>query len=207
MEVINTFVDNLFGYPMQLTQNWRTDIAALDSGKEQRNQIWSRPKRRWLLPFVSMAETNRDQLVELFNRAKGRYEIFLLEDPNDFETALAECSITAIDAQVLFQLIKSYYPGETETWDENKTRIQPSSIFAPVVKVDGVTKTEGADYTLNDDTGIVDFTGMGAPGAGKVITANYYFYFPVRFDMDDYTELMFENWWDMGGVPVMEVIE
>lgn len=206
MEVINTFIGKLFGYDLRYRQEWFTDLVSFDTGKEQRNQVWSRPKRHWILPYNVLLKAYRDKLLELCSRAKGIYNIFLFEDPYDYECALADCSITAVAAQVDFQLIKTYYGSESETWDENKTRIQPGTIFPPVVKVDSVTKTEGVDYTLDDDTGIVTFG--AAPGAGKVITANYYFYCPVRLDDDMYSETtIYSGIFNMGDIPIVEVIE
>ena len=73
-------------------------------------------------------------------------------------------------AQVEFQLIKEYYGSTAEAWTEDKTRIQPREVFAPVIKLDGVVKVEATDFTLDDESGIVDFTLMGAPGAGVVLT-------------------------------------
>lgn len=208
MEVINTFIGKLFGYNLKYREEWFTDLVDYDTGKEQRNQVWERPKRHWTLPYNVLLQTYRDKLIELCSRAKGMSNVFLFKDPYDHECALTECSITAVAAQVLFQLIKTYHGGETETWDENKTRIQPSTIFQPIVKVDGVLKVEETDYTLDDDVGIVDFTLMGAPGAGKVITANYYFYCPVRFDRDFYEETtVYSGVWNMGNIPIVEVIE
>jgi uncharacterized protein (TIGR02217 family) len=208
MEVLNTFIGKLFGYDLSYREEWFTDIVDYDTGKEQRNQIWERPKRHWVLPYNVLLTEYADKLRELSSRAKGASVVFKFEDPYDYECALTECSITAVAAQVLFPLIKSYYPNESETWDETKTRIQPGSIFPPVVKVDGATKTEGVDYTLDDDTGVVDFTLMGAPGAGAVITANYRFYYPVRFDRDAYEEMtVFSGIRNMGDVPIKEVIE
>lgn len=208
MEVINTFVGKLFGYDLRYREEWFTDLVDYDTGKEQRNQIWSRPKRRWILPYNVLLQEYRDKLKELCSRAKGMYNVFLFKDPYDYECALTECSITAIAAQVLFPLIKTYYGSESETWNENKTRIQPGNIFPPIIKVDNVTKVEDTDYTLDDDIGIVDFTLMGAPGAGAVITANYRFYCPVRFDVDVYNEAtIYIGVWNMGDLPIVEVIE
>lgn len=206
MEVINAFVGKLFGYDLRYREEWFTDLVDYDLGKEQRNQVWPRPKRHWVLPYDAILRQYRDKLVELCSRAKGMYNVFLFEDPYDYECALTECSITAVAAQVDFQLVKTYYGSEAETWTESKTRIQPGSIFPPIVKVDGVTKTEGVDYTLDDDTGIVTF--VSAPGAGKVITANYRFYCPVRFDKDIYDETtIWKNIFNMGDIPIIEVIE
>jgi len=206
MEVINTFIGKLFGYDLKLRKMWKTDVVDYDTGKEQANQVWSRPKRFWTLPYNVMLRKYRDKLIELFDRAHGGYNIFLFEDPYDYECALTECSITAIAAQTEFQLIKTYYGSESETWDENKTRIQPGSIFPPIVKVDNVEKTEDVDYTLDDDTGIVTFG--AAPGAEAVITANYRFYYPVRFNTDEYEETtIYQSIFSMGDIPIKEIIE
>ena len=206
MEVINTFIGKLFGYDLQFREEWSTDLVAYDTGKEQRNQVWERPKRHWVLPYNALLLEFRNKLKELCSRAKGMYNVFLFIDPYDFECALADCSITAIAAQTVFQLVKTYYGSTAQTWTENKTRIQPSAIFQPIIKIDGVTKVEDTDYALNDDTGEVTFS--GAPGAGKVITANYQFYCPVRKEDDGYSEsTIWKNVFNMGDIPIVEVIE
>ena len=206
MEVINSFIGKLFGRNLQYSEQWATDLVSFDSGREQRNQLWEQPIRHWTLTYDVLAAVPRNLLAELFRRAKGRYTVFLFEDPNDYECGLTECSITAIAAQVNFQLIKTYYGASAQTWNENKTRIQPSTEYAPIIKVDAVAKTEGVDFTLNDDTGIITFG--AAPGVGKVITADYRFYYPVRFDLDVYDETtLVQDLWSMGGIPLIEVLE
>lgn len=206
MEVINTFVGKLFGYDLQFKQEWFTDVVQYDTGKEQRNQVWPRPKRHWVLPYEVMKKEYRDKLLELAGRAAGMANIFFFEDPYDYYCSESECSITAIAAQTEFQLIKTYYPTTAEKWTENKTRIQPGTIYQPTVKVDGAPKVEDTDYTLDDDTGKVTFS--VAPGAGKVITADYYFYYPTRFDTDIYEEsTIYRQILTMGDIPIIEVIE
>lgn len=212
MEVINTFIGKLFGYDLRLRQEWSTDLVDYDTGKEQTNQVWERPKRYWVLPYNTMLREYRDKLLELFSRAKGRYTVFLFEDPYDYKCALTECSVTAVGGETTTQLIKSYYPGESETWDENMTRIQPSGVFPPIVKIDAAVKTEGTHFTLDDDIGIIDWTGGGSPngalGAGEIVTANYYFYRPVKFDTDIYEEsTIYDSILNMGDVPIREIIE
>lgn len=206
MEVINSYVRRLFGYDLRYREQWSTDVVDYDTGLEQRNQIWPRPKRHWVLPYQVMREEYRTNLIKLFRRAHGKFRVFLFKDPYDEECALTECSITAVAAQVDFQLIKSYYPDEAETWSENKTRIQPGNIFPPVIKVDNVTQMEDVDFTLDDDTGIITFS--SAPGAGAVVTANYKFYCPVRFNTDIYEEsTIYQAILDLGELPIIEVIE
>lgn len=212
MEVINTFIGKLFGHNLGYKEEWFTDLVAYDTGKEQRNQVWSRPKRHWVLPYNVMLTAFRDKLIELCSRAKGMYNVFLFEDPYDNECALTECSITAVGGETTTQLIKTYYVGETEEWDENKTRIQPSSIFAPIVKIDAAVKTEGTHFTLDDNTGIINWAAGSAPNGAlstdEVVTANYCFYCPVRFDRDVYEEsTIYSGIWNMGDIPIIEVIE
>ncbi len=204
--LINTFINGkLYNYPLGRTFEWRTDIVSKESGTEVANQILEQPIRHWALPYNNLTGDEIDKLVELFNRAKGRYLTFLFEDPKDLECNLTECSITAIAAQTNFQLIKSYYVGEAETWDENKADIIPGTICQPTVKVDGALKVEGTDYTLDDTTGVVIFG--AAPGAGAVITAHYRFYFRVRFDIDAYIDSSnVKNIWSAGTVDIVEVI-
>ena len=206
MEVINTYLSKLFGYNLQYQEEWATDLITFDTGKEQRNQIWERPKRHWVLPYNVLQSYHRDKLKELCSRAKGIYNVFLFEDPYDYQCTLAECSITAIAAQVLFPLIKTYYGDKSETWSETKTRIQPATIYPPIVQVDNVTKLRDTDYTLDDDTGVVTFG--AAPGVDKVITAAYRFYCPVRKEDDNYSETtIYKGVWNMGDIPIVEVIE
>ncbi len=210
--MINTFIGKLFGYDLRFKQEWSTDVVDYDTGKEQTNQVWERPKRHWVLPYNVMLREYRDKLFELSNRAKGRHVVFLFEDPYDYECALTECSITAAGSETTTQLIKSYYPNETETWDENMTRIQASSILPPVVKIDAAVKTEDTHFTLDDDTGIIDWTGGSAPngalGAGEVVTASYRFYRPVKFDTDSYEEsTIYDSIFNMGDIPIREIIE
>lgn len=212
MEVINTFVGKLFGYDLRYREEWLTDLVDYDTGKEQRNQIWERPKRHWILPYNALLVEYRDKLIQLCSRAKGMFNIFLFENPYDYKCALTECIITAVGGETTTQLIKTYYGSTSETWNENKTRIQPSGIFAPIVKIDTTVKTEGIHFTLDDDTGIIDWTGGSAPEESlepnEVVTAQYQFYCPVRFDRDVYEEsTIFIDVWNMGDIPIREVIE
>jgi len=205
MEVINDFIGDLFGYDLQCNILWKTDIVKYDTGVEQRNQIWSVPKRSWVLPYNNLTLTQRNNLVELFNRMRGGCSEFLFEDPFDYECALTECSITAVAAQTNFQLLKKYYPNESDYFSENKKDIQPSTVHQPIIKVDGATKTETNHYNLDDATGIVVFG--SAPGAGKVITANYYYYYRVRFDIDSYGDTFpISSLFNVGGVPITQVV-
>lgn len=215
--VINDFVgDAAYGSfgeqaPLRKGFNWLTDIVNYDTGKEQANQILEQPVREWPVNWLWMDLAARDKLLEIFLRGKGRYNTFLYKDYHDFECALTECSVTAAGGETETQLIKTYYPGETETWDEDKKDITPGSIFAPVVKIDAAVKVEDTHFTLDDTTGIIDWTGGSAPngalGAGEVVTANYRFYFRVRFEDDHHTDIEHQiDFWSYDDLRLIEVI-
>jgi uncharacterized protein (TIGR02217 family) len=213
MEVINTYFSRLFGYGLKLKFEWSTDLVNYDTGKEQVNQIWERPKRHWELPYNAIIKAQRDKLFELFGgRAKGMYNAMLFQDPYDYQCSLSECSYTAVGGETTTQLTKEYYGSETEKWTEKMRRIQPSEVFPPIVKIDATVKTEDTHFTLDDDTGIIDWTGGSSPNgalsASEVVTAEFYFYRPVRLDTDIYEETTFwKDLFNMGNIPIVEIIE
>ncbi len=215
--VINDFVDDaaFAGFdetePLRKEIEWLTDVARFDSGKEQRNQILTQPQRRWFLNWQVIDLAGRDKLLELYQRAKGQYDEFLLADRWDFECALTDWSYTAAGGETTTQLQKTYYNGETEEWTETKKKIQPSAKFAPVIKIDGATQTEDTHFTLDDATGIINWAGGGAPvgslGAGEVVTANYYYYFRVRFGEDVHADIMNRpRLWTSPSLELVEVL-
>jgi len=215
--VINDFVgDATYGHfgeqaPLRKIFNWVTDVVSVDSGKEQRNQIMSRPLREWYLNWKWMDVAARNKLIELFQRAKGQYDTFLYKDYDDYACGLTECIVTAVGGETTTQLIKAYYVGESETWSEDKKDIVPSSVSAPIVKIDAAVKTEGTHFTLSDTTGIIDWTGgsspVGALGAGEVVTASYQFYFRVRFASDSFLDIQHQkDWWETESLLLEEVL-
>jgi len=80
--------------------------------------------------------------------------------------------------RMYLQLFKTYYSETPYSWNEPKQDIKPD---ACIVKVDGVTKTEGVDYTLSDTDGIIKFAAGYVPSASVAIEATFDFYYRVRF--------------------------
>ncbi len=102
MEVLNTFVDFQESAPLRKQFLWQTDVVKYETGKEQRNQVWSEPIRMWFINFAILPVANRNELIELFQRMYGRFGEFLYEDADDNTYALsaftgAAYAITAID--------------------------------------------------------------------------------------------------------------
>jgi uncharacterized protein (TIGR02217 family) len=173
---------------------WATEVASYGL-KEQRNELWSQPKRWWFIDYGALTEPARNRLNELFNRARGRAETFLLFDRDDFLCDSEE--ITTDGSAATYQLCKTYYSGETEKWTEDKKDIMPGGIYAPVVThdVDGaqteVAAGPGAnEFTLDDTTGIMTWSGGNEPSAGT-LTVTFQFYFRVRWTFDKITDSQF----------------
>lgn len=212
--VLSDFVNPEYGrsYPVEMRKQWSTDVVPLGL-REQRNEIWPQPKRHWFVNWPALSEQTNDKLTEMFDRGRGRANPFLWRDHKDYLCA-AE-AIATDGSAATYQLAKTYYSGETESWTEDKTAIMPGGIYQPVVThdVDGV-QTEvaagpGADeFTLNDDTGIMTWSGGNEPSAG-VLTVTFQFYFRVRWTFDEHIDSQFApDWWRMAdrGPHLIEVV-
>ena len=212
--VLSDFVNPDFGlaYPVEMKKQWSTDIVPLGL-KEQVNEIWPQPKRHWFIDWRALSEASNDKLTEMHDRARGKANTFLWRDKKDF---LCSGETIATDGtSAMYQLCRTYYPGETESWTEDKTAIMPGGVYPPVVthNIDGAqTEVEagpGADeFTLDDATGIMTWSGGNEPSAG-VLTVTFQYYFRVRWTSDEHIDSQFApGWWRMtgGGPHIVEVI-
>jgi uncharacterized protein (TIGR02217 family) len=200
-------------FPVVKSYEWRTDLVQYDSGREQRNQIWSRPVRRWKINWQAMDEPARNRLIEVFHRARGSYRTFMWRDWDDHRAT--EIEIATNGSSTEYQLVNVYYQDEWEEWTETKKYIAPDNVFAPNIyhSVDGqqtrvTIYPPGAanQYHLNDDTGILTWGDSYAPSAG-ILVCTYEFYFKVRFDGDEHVDVMFtRDYWRTEGVTLLEVV-
>jgi uncharacterized protein (TIGR02217 family) len=219
--VINDFVkDAAYGCfdeqaPLEKRFRWFTDMVKYDSRAEQRNQTSEAPERRWAINWEWLDEPARSKLIELFQRAKGKYDFFLYRDGadggidndgGDQLVTVTDWSCTLTTGDTTTQLQQTYYKGETEEWTEDRTKIQPSSKYVPTIYVDDVAKTEGADFTLDDTTGLITWTGH-TPATAEVVTADYKFYFKVRFEDDAHRDIQHQiGYWAANKLSIIEDI-
>lgn len=197
-------------YPIRVDYEWRTDVSKSDTGKEQRNQIFVQPIRHWLINWNVLKQAGRNKLIEIFHRARGKYDTFLLSHRDDYACAVTDWAHTATAGEASTQLQKTYFKGESEEWSEDKKDIVPGTTYAPTVTLDAVPKTEDTHFTLDDSTGLIDWTGGSAPNGamagGEVVRADYQFYFRVRFEVDRYSDIRFlPDRWRAKGVAIVEV--
>jgi uncharacterized protein (TIGR02217 family) len=115
-------------------------------------------------------------MVQAFFRARfGKAYGFRFKDWSDYQ-AVGQNIGTGNGSLTAFQLTKTYVSGGNTYVREIKKPVTGT------VKIYLNSVLQGAGYTVDLTTGIVNFT--VAPGAGVAVTADYDFDVPVRFDTD-----------------------
>jgi uncharacterized protein (TIGR02217 family) len=154
---------------------FNTEVVALSSGYEKRNANWDYPRERWNVAYGIKDESLLTLLSEFFYARKGRLTGFRFKNPDDFQTTDEELG-TGDGSTQGFQLVRTYTSG-----GETTTRKITKPVAGTVdVYVDSVL--QGSNVSVDTTTGIVTFD--SPPSSGEVITADFDFDIPVRFDVD-----------------------
>lgn len=161
-----------------------TTVIRTRGGKAYRNVNWQQELQRWELSFfdsIAVVES-----IRAFHRARfGRAQSFLLFDHDDSSVTGVTLG-TGTGALTTFQLVKPYSNGAV-TYTRTITKPKVNSIR---IYKDGVIQPTGwnTNAVINTEPftpladGIITFT--SAPANGVMITADFEFYFPVRFEED-----------------------
>ena len=166
----------------------RTDVVVLGSGREERNARWAHSRRRYNAGFGVKTLDDLYAVISFFEERRGRLYGFRYRDFSDFRSGSPQ-SVPKEDDQVIgtgdgtttdFQLKKTYGAAHAPYQRDIAKPVAGSVLVA----VDGVSKALGADFTVDETTGIVSFTSASVPPSGATITAGFEFDVPVRFDMD-----------------------
>jgi len=180
------------GGPMFLT-----DVVATVSGHEQRNSKWSQSRAKYNAASGIKTETQWQALIAFFRARRGMAVGFRYKDWSDYKGENVQIGV-GDDSETDFQLVKIYASGSVAV---------SRSITKPVVGtidiyVDAMLQNSGV--TIDTTTGIVTFD--SAPSSGDVITADFEFDVPVRFDTDELALSM--DSFDAGSwssIPLIEV--
>lgn len=174
-----------------------TDIIATFSGHEQRSINWSVARGRWNIATGIKGKADIDSFISFFRARRGRAVGFRFKDWSDYQVTAGNIG-TGDGAETDFQLRKQYDSGGVTV---NRIIKKPVS-GSLTVYLDGVEKTTGV--SLDSATGIVTLT--PAPSNNVVITADFEFDVPVRFDTDQMDVMMdtasLGNW---GNIPIVEI--
>jgi uncharacterized protein (TIGR02217 family) len=187
----------------------QTEIVALASGREERNNRHALSKRRYNAGFGIATLDDIHVIVAFFEERRGRLHGFRWKDHADFKSGAVGQAIAADDqvigtgdgATAAFQLLKTYGTG---------LRDYARAITKPVigtvrVAVAGIEKAVGSDFTVDHTTGIV--TLLSDPAADAAVTAGFEFDVPVRFDTDALViNLAAFRAGEIPDIPVVEIV-
>lgn len=151
-----------------------TEVIQLGSGYEKRNQNWTYPRERWNVGYGVKTKTQLSTLRTFFYARRGRVYGFRFKNHDDYQATgvqIGEGDGTTDE----FQLVKTYTSG-----GETFTRKIAKPVSGTVhIYVDSV---ETFGFTVDTTTGVVTLS--STPDSGEVITADFEFDVPVRFDTD-----------------------
>lgn len=154
-----------------------TDIVESHNGFEQRNSNWAQARARYNVAHGVKTQAQLDILIAFFRARKGKAYGFRFKDWSDYQAVGS--IIGSGDGNITdFQLIKNYTSG---TIAESRIIHKPV-IGSYTLYKDGEVQTETTDYTIDTSTGRVSFT--NAPENNAIISADFEFDVPVRFDTD-----------------------
>ena len=180
------------GGPMFLT-----DVVTTISGHEQRNSKWSQSRAKYNVASGVKTETQWQALIAFFRARRGKAVGFRFKDWSDYKVESVQIGV-GDDSTTEFQLVKIYSSGPVAvSRDITKPVAGTVDIY-----VDSVLQSSGV--SVDTTTGIVTFS--SAPATDEVITADFEFDVPVRFDTDEMAVSMdsFDagNW---SSIPLIEV--
>lgn len=153
--------------------NFFTTVVEFSSGQEQRNANWSRARGNWTIGYGMQYQADYEGVRDFFYARNGRFRGFRFKDWTDFQTT-SEPVATATSGQTVFQLVRNYLSGGI-----NFIRPITRPVSGTVVVYDNGVSVA---FTLGA-LGIITLTTPAT--AGDLITADFQFDVPVRFDQDN----------------------
>jgi uncharacterized protein (TIGR02217 family) len=165
---------------------FRTIVQEAVSGKETRVALWSSPRYRWELAYDLLRDNALNELKTLegfFLQRQGSFDPFLYADPDDGQ-AVGQGLGTGTGAVTAFQLVRGF-GGFVEPVSA------PSVVSA--VYLNGVAQAP-ASYGVNAATGVLTFN--AAPGAGVAVSADFTYFWRVRFveDAAEFEKFALQLW-------------
>src|SRR6185369_3398907 len=177
------------GWSVVKSPRFATRIQRAVNGRELRALDQPYPLWNWTLTYPLLRDRNDSRAISspsydelrtlagFFLQQQGALLPFLFDDPTD-DIAAAQPLGTGDSSRTVFQLLRNM-GGFAEPITA------PNSVSA--VYFDGILQS-AANYTVDAATGFVTFA--TPPPAGQLVTADFTYYFRVRF-ADDTAE--FEN--------------
>jgi uncharacterized protein (TIGR02217 family) len=184
------------GWSVTKSPRFATRIQKSVSGRELRVLDQPTPVWLWTLTYDILRDRNDTRgigigagydelrtLMGFFLQQQGAFQPFLFDDPSD-DAAAAQPIGTGNASATQFQLVRNM-----NGFAEPVTA--PNVVSA--VYFDGVRQSAAA-YSVGPDTGLVTFA--APPPAGQAISADFTYYFRVRFadDTAEFENFMLQLW-------------
>ena len=172
------------GWDIVRTPIWDTIVQQNVSGKEVRMPNFTYPRWQWQLTYNALrqgsvnnaAYTEFAQLVGFYNARQGQFDSFLYQDQDD--NAVTTQGIgTGDGTTTAFQLVRQFGAFVEPV-------LAPNTGGTINIYINGTKQTTGYSISAwgSANPGVVTFT--TAPIASAAITADFGYYWPVRFTTD-----------------------
>ena len=182
--------------------SYSTNVNPAFSGFEQRNQNWAASRGSWSVSFEHKTATDYNELLAMFHAARGMANGFRLKDHSDHTVTGGFIGVgDGVNKNFQLQKIYTFPISQYELIRPIQKPVTSKVVdFAGNaltdtvnVYVDGVLQTHHAGYTvdgtkqysLDETTGIITFVTAPSGSPAPIITADFDFHFPVRFDLDN----------------------
>ncbi len=161
---------------------YSTDVVTMFSGHEQRNSNWKNARGKYNIASGVKTESQWQALIAFFRSCKGKAIGFRFKDWSDYSVANQQIGI-GDGSNTELQLIKTYASGNAVVIRKiNKPVVGTVKIYRNGREF--TSNLRGAtNYSVDYATGIVSFSEAAEPG--MIITADFEFDVPVRFDTDE----------------------
>jgi uncharacterized protein (TIGR02217 family) len=191
------------GWSVSKAPRFATRIQRAVSGRELRvvdqpNPIWT-----WTLTY-SMLRDEHDtraasgpgvgydelrMLMGFFLQQQGAFQPFLLDDPTD-DTVSAQAIGAGNGSTTVFQLVRSM--GVALAGGGFAEPITAPNVVSAIY-FDGIVQS-ASGYSIDPTTGLVTFA--TPPPADQLVTADFTYYFRVRFadDTADFENFLYQLW-------------
>ena len=154
---------------------FNTSVTTTFGGFEQRNVNWQKARGRWDVSTGIKNKADMDVVIAFFRARFGKAYGFRFKDWADYQ-AVGQNIGTGNGTLTAFQLTKTYTSGSNSYVREIKKPVTGT------VKIYLNAVLQSSGYSVDHVTGIVTFS--SAPGAGVIVSADFDFDVPARFDTD-----------------------
>ncbi len=171
-----------------------TVVRTAASGQETRVALWSAPRWHFTLGYEILRYATAFQelqtLAGFFLARQGQFDSFLYQDPDDNSVA-GQMIATGDGSTTAFQLVRSFGGFVEPVLAPNPAGVDINVYFNGTLQSGAGWGVGGWGTAL---PGVLVFS--TAPPAGVAISADFQFYYPVRFakDLAEFSQFMHQLW-------------